>query len=297
MKIEGDEFGDWLRIDGEEFGPSDDGEFEVLASRLRVARLSDVPPGFSIRLCDRVFGSKELTGRYPNCTFEHSRDRRLLAHGETVFVVENEDVVPEERQLLLRDSLLSAKRSLEPLVADGTVVHLEEKVFDDIAYLNYSVILHDQPILDAELFIEALDIRIQGGFDRPLVFICHASEDKPFVDRLVIELDRRALHAWYDKREILVGDSIVGRINEALVSTRFLIVVLSPRSIIKPWVTRELNSTLMRQLDQQNSAILPVLIEDCSLPPLLADLKYADFRHSFDNGLAELVAAIRRKQQ
>jgi TIR domain len=113
----------------------------------------------------------------------------------------------------------------------------------------------------------------------------------------VRELDRRALHAWYDKREILVGDSIVGRINEALAQARFLVVVLSPRSVIKPWVTRELNSTLMRQLDQQHIAILPVLVEDCSVPPLLADFNYADFRHSFDDGMAALVAAIRRKRQ
>jgi len=59
LKIECDEFGDWLRIDGEEFGPSDDSEFKVLASRIREARLAHLPPGSSIRLCDRVIGSKE----------------------------------------------------------------------------------------------------------------------------------------------------------------------------------------------------------------------------------------------
>jgi hypothetical protein len=43
--------------------------------------------------------------------------------------------------------------------------------------------LHDQSMLDAELFMEALDGRIQEGwFDRPLVFLCHASEDQLFVD-------------------------------------------------------------------------------------------------------------------
>jgi hypothetical protein len=52
----------------------------------------------------------------------------------------------------------------------------------------------------------------------------------------------------------------------------------------------------MRQLDQQHIAILPVLIENCSLPPLLSDFKYADFRHAFDDGMADLVAAIRRRQ-
>jgi hypothetical protein len=96
-------------------------------SRIRGARLSDIPPGFSIRLCDRVFGSKDLSGRYPNCTFERTRDHNLLAHGETVFIVENEDVLPEERTLLLRDALLAARRSLEPLLADGTVMVLKRR--------------------------------------------------------------------------------------------------------------------------------------------------------------------------
>ncbi len=297
MKIEGDEFGDWLTIDDAEFGPSRNGEFEVLASRLRGACLSDIPPGFSIRPCDRVIGSKELASRYPDCSFEHTRDYRLLAHGKAVFIAENEDVIPEDREQFLRDDLLAARRSLEPLVADGTVLHLKERVSEEIAYLKYSVVLHDQLILDAELFLGALDRRIHEGLDRPLIFMCHASEDKPFVDRLITELDRRALHAWYDKREILVGDSIVGRINDALASAGFLVVVLSSRSIIVPWVSRELNSTLMRQLGQKHIAVLPVLVEDCDLPPLIADLKYADFRQSFDSGLAELVAAIRRKQR
>jgi hypothetical protein len=297
VKIECDEFGDWLTIAGEAFGPSDDGEFEMLATRLRGARLTDLPMGAAIRLCDRVVGSKELTGRYPHCVFEHTRDGLLLAHGETAFFVENDDAALEDRQQFFRDSILAARRSLEPLVADGTVTQLEESVFEDIAYLKYSVVLHDQEILDAELFIEAVESRIHVGLERALVFICHASEDKPFVDRLVTELDRRALHAWYDKREILVGDSIVGRVNEALASARFLIVVLSPRSATKPWGTRELNSTLMRQLAQERIAILPALIANCDCPPLLADLKYADFRESFDRGLGELVAAIHGKRK
>jgi hypothetical protein len=297
VKIECDEFGDWLMIDGEEFGSSGDGEFEVLASRLREARLADLPRGFAIRLCDRVIGSKELVGRQPDCVFEHTRDGVLIARGESAFFLEDDATTPAARQEFFRDSILAAKRSLEPLLADGTMAQLEESVFEDIAYLKYSVVLRDQPILDAELFMEALESRIHEDMDRPLLFICHASEDKPFVERLVRDLDGRALHAWYDKREILVGDSIVGRINQALASARFLIVALSPRSVTKPWVTRELNSTLMRQLAEQQITILPALIADCNVPPLLADLKYADFRNSFDQGLDELVTAIRQRHR
>ena len=297
MKIKGDEFGDWLTINGEEFGPSGDGEFEILASRLRDDCLSEIPRGFSIRLCDRVIDSHELFHRSPDCVFENTRDGILIAHGETVFIPEDRDISPAAREQHFCDSIKTARRSMEPLLVDGTVTQLKEHISDEIAYLNYSVLLYDQPILDAELFMEALESRIHEGLKRPLLFICHASEDKPVVDRLVKELDRRALYAWYDKREILVGESIVGQINQALASAQFLIAVLSPRSVSKPWVSRELNSTLMRQLADEQIAVLPALIADCNLPPLLADLKYADFRTSFDQGLEELIVAIRRQRR
>lgn len=69
---------------------------------------------------------------------------------------------------------------------------------------------------------------------------------------------------------------------------------LSPRSVDKPWVVREMSSSMMRQLGDKGIRVLPLLIEDCEIPPLLADLKYADFRTSFNEGLEELVSAIKR---
>ena len=82
--------------------------------------------------------------------------------------------------------------------------------------------------------------------------------------------------------------------SEGLKSSDFLIAVLSPRSVDKPWVVREMSSSMMRQLGDKGIRVLPLLIEDCEIPPLLADLKYADFRTSFNEGLEELVSAIKR---
>jgi len=38
----------------------------------------------------------------------------------------------------------------------------------------------------------------------------------------------------------------------------------------------------MRQLDEQGISILPILIEDCEVPPLLKDIKYAKFNGTFE---------------
>jgi hypothetical protein len=50
----------------------------------------------------------------------------------------------------------------------------------------------------------------------------------------------------------------------------------------------------MRQLGDKGIRILPLVLESCDIPPLFADLKYADFRTSFDVGLHELITAIQR---
>ena len=126
------------------------------------------------------------------------------------------------------------------------------------------------------------------------LFISHASEDKNFVDKLVSELDPLAKKVWYDKREIFVGDSIIEKINIALREASAVIVVLSENSLSKPWFLRELNSTLSRQLRPERMSILPVLIEKCDIPPLLTDIKYADFTDSFETGLNQLIAGLQR---
>jgi hypothetical protein len=51
---------------------------------------------------------------------------------------------------------------------------------------------------------------------------------------------------------------------------------------------------MMRQLEGQGVLVLPALLDDYEIPPLLADVKYADFRDSFDIGYKDLLSATRR---
>jgi hypothetical protein len=53
----------------------------------------------------------------------------------------------------------------------------------------------------------------------------------------------------------------------------------------------------MRQLSKDGIRILPLLFEECDIPPLFSDLKYADFSSSFDQGMSDLVTAIQNKKK
>jgi hypothetical protein len=110
---------------------------------------------------------------------------------------------------------------------------------------------------------------------------------------LAEELTRTGLRVWLDQWEIRVGDSIVRKINEGISTSDYLVVVLSKASVNSPWVQEELSSGILRTIQSQGAFILPLVVEDCEIPPLLAHRRYADFRKDKYVGLSELLEAIR----
>jgi len=126
----------------------------------------------------------------------------------------------------------------------------------------------------------------------PRIFISHSSADSDFVDWLADGLTSFGLPIWYDKWEIMVGDSIVRKINEGLKTADYLAVVLSRASVMSRWVQEELNAATMSMIESEGVYVLPLLIEDCEIPPLLRHLRYADFRLDRDDALREVLEAV-----
>lgn len=128
---------------------------------------------------------------------------------------------------------------------------------------------------------------------RHTAFISYSHKDAPFVDRLAEDLVASGVGVWLDRWEIRVGDSISDRIQLGLQESDYLLVVLSPNSVNSPWVREELNAARVRQLESRRVVVLPVLYQDCDIPPLLKDKRYADFRGArYDQGLRDLLAVL-----
>jgi len=124
------------------------------------------------------------------------------------------------------------------------------------------------------------------------LFICHASEDKAKAHALATALRTLGAAVWLDAWEIRVGDSIVQKIDSALSSVTHLALLLSRNSCQKPWVLKEFSAALMRQLSDRSVSVLPVPLEDCTIPAILADIHYADCRESLADGVAQLEEAL-----
>ncbi len=127
---------------------------------------------------------------------------------------------------------------------------------------------------------------------RSRVFLSHSSQDRSFAIRLARELVVGGAEIWLDKWEIKVGDSIQGKLEEGILGSSYLAILLSKASVASDWVRLELRAAMTRELAEQRVVVLPVLVEDCEVPLFLRDKHYADFRDDFDAGLGALRRSI-----
>lgn len=126
-------------------------------------------------------------------------------------------------------------------------------------------------------------------------FICHAAEDKRLARSLWIRLSQYGVTAWLDEAEMQPGDVLVEKIAAAIHSARWFIVLLTPSSTAKPWVSFELNQAMDREIREGRPFVIPVVAEDCTVPHYLRNKIYVDLRdrESYDRGVAMLIRALK----
>ena len=123
-------------------------------------------------------------------------------------------------------------------------------------------------------------------------FISHSSIDKTIAVRLAHEIEEQGFRVWLDKREVLVGHNIVERVNWGIAESRFLILLLSANSVQSHWVKEEWTAAYISEIESKQVIILPALLEDCAIPPLLQSKRSADLR-DWQSGAQDIIDAIR----
>jgi len=123
------------------------------------------------------------------------------------------------------------------------------------------------------------------------VFLSHSSLDKPLARRIANDLKSAGHRVWLDEREIYVGHSITAQVQQGLEQSDFIAVLLSVNSVRSGWVEKEWQSRVEREVRLRSVEILPLRVDDCEIPLLLRDKKWADFR-DYQSGLAEVLRAL-----
>lgn len=128
------------------------------------------------------------------------------------------------------------------------------------------------------------------------IFLSHTSVDKPFVRQLRDDLLAHGVeNVWFDEAEIEIGDSLTKKIEEGMACSRYIGIVLSQKSIDAPWVQKELEIAINREINQDEVVLLPLLYEECELPVFLSGKLYADFTdpEQYNDMLSKLLRRLR----
>jgi hypothetical protein len=113
--------------------------------------------------------------------------------------------------------------------------------------------------------------------NNPRAFVSHASEDK---DRFVLgfagRLRAKGVNAWVDTWEMLPGDKLIDKVfNDGLKSADVVIVVLSNVSVTKPWVQKELQTAVVKNIVDRTQ-LIPVRLDGCGVPECLRDTVWVE---------------------
>lgn len=129
---------------------------------------------------------------------------------------------------------------------------------------------------------------------RPSVFLSHNHADKIFVRRLARDLENQGILYWLDEAEIRVGESLIEKISTGIDKVDFVAVVLSPNSIISPWVQREVDVAMNQEIMGRQIKVLPLMYQKCELPTFLLGKSYADFteENNYLSALKNLVQSL-----
>lgn len=118
-------------------------------------------------------------------------------------------------------------------------------------------------LLEQRLGVGTGEVRVMNiadGAPHPKVYLAHASDDKPIVRPIAEYLMQQGVEVWFDEWEIEPGDSLRQKMEEGLGAMTHFVVVLTAKSIAKPWVAKEIDVGMVRQVGGE-SRFVPIMVD------------------------------------
>lgn len=111
---------------------------------------------------------------------------------------------------------------------------------------------------------------------QPSIFVSYAHEDALLAKALATALENHGARVWIDQGELLVGDSLIERVSEAIAEFDFVAALVSHASVGSKWCRKEIALAMSKQLQREarRVTVLPVRVGDVTMPPSLMDVKW-----------------------
>jgi hypothetical protein len=120
------------------------------------------------------------------------------------------------------------------------------------------------------------------------IFISYARSDSEFADRISADLLLHGYNAWMDRRRLEAGTDWADRIQQALLGTSAVLVLISRASLESVFVRSE-----YRFAAEHEKKVIPLLLQDVDRMPLdLSSIQLVDFRRDYQSAFATLLRAL-----
>jgi hypothetical protein len=118
-----------------------------------------------------------------------------------------------------------------------------------------------------------------------LVFLSHASQDKPAVRELSRQLRADGFDPWLDEERLLPGMDWNLEIKKAMRASDAILVCFSKLSVAKEgYVQREYKKAMEYQEEKPEGTIfvIPVRLDDCQPPDLTSEIQWVDYPAGYE---------------
>ncbi|MCK4261015.1 MAG: TIR domain-containing protein [Halanaerobiales bacterium] len=127
------------------------------------------------------------------------------------------------------------------------------------------------------------------------IAVSFAGEDRDLVVEFVKKLRDNDVRVFYDKSEQanLWGKNLYQYLSDLYYSkAKYCIIFISEKYIEKRWTKLELNSAQTREFEQNQEYILPILLDQATVPGILSTKEYIDIK---ENSIDEIVLLMLEK--
>ena len=127
------------------------------------------------------------------------------------------------------------------------------------------------------------------------IFLSSSSKDKAITQIIYDYLKKNDCQVWYGENEIKPGDILVQVISNAIHESNIMIVLISENSIDSSWVMNELQTGILKQINDKSIKVIPIVIGNVTVPSFLNQILYLKFENDFtEKNLQTLLNAIKK---
>lgn len=154
---------------------------------------------------------------------------------------------------------------------------VEDSLIDFLNRINVNTDKNPESVISeiekrvAKRMIENNKYLFEAPKERTDVFISYSRMDETMTEKLYNALTKRGLNVWYDRKNLAAGDKWLEKINTAIKTTKFCVVIISKSMLSQVNEShvyrKEWNMAIehSRGMGSKRGFIIPVLLDDVDL--------------------------------